>query len=70
MDSSVHLRSQGDSYPDNAVAVGDMGRYAAGSQINCTAWTQSGASSFGYVMQPSGMTQVLCSTTHALACCD
>ncbi|MBL0220883.1 MAG: hypothetical protein IPQ07_44310 [Myxococcales bacterium] len=68
IDSSAYLRTQGDAFPENNAATGEMGRYAGGSQLNCSAWTQS--ASLGYSLTGSGMAQGQCSVAHALACCE
>lgn len=69
IDSSSHLRTQGDTFPINSVAPGNMGRYAGGSQLNCTAWTQAG--SLGYFLTVTGsLSQNMCSTARSIACCE
>lgn len=68
MDSSVYLRQQGDSIAENNVATRDMGLAAYASQINCTAWTQT--TGFGYSYSAAGMTQVNCTASRSLACCE
>jgi hypothetical protein len=68
MDSSAYLRTQGDSSNENNAATAEMGRYNSANTLNCVAWTQDNSS--GYTYSAAGLSQLQCSTSHALACCD
>jgi hypothetical protein len=68
IDSSAYLRTQGDSFSENYAATAEMGRYTAPNTLNCVAWTQTNSS--GYSYSANGLSQVQCTTSHALACCD
>lgn len=58
----------------NDLANADLGRFSGVLDFhNCENWTASSAggnTTFGDIMTPAGWTDVLCTTTHVLACCS
>jgi hypothetical protein len=68
IDSSSHLRTQGDVFAINYVASASMGRYVGGNTLNCGAWTTNG--NVGYTLTTNGLAQAQCNTAHPIACCD
>lgn len=68
IDSSSHLRTQGDTFPINTVAPSTMGRYIGANTLNCTGWTPSGT--VGYAITTLGMSQQTCSVARPVACCE